>query len=145
MALHELHARRLATVANIVESALDRIELVFRQLQTASEAASPALTNEQIQQARESMEDVRRRLRAGLGRFSVRPHKPEPKQVLAAELSTLWVVLENAMPRRMKGYGRELQPRDRADWENLIQGLLHDIKHIRRISLARNSKKPSVL
>jgi hypothetical protein len=40
--------------------------------------------------------------------------------VLAAELSNLWVVLENAMPKRMKGYGKEFDPTDKGDWEHLI-------------------------
>ena len=34
MALDELHARRLATVASIFESALDRMELVLKSLES---------------------------------------------------------------------------------------------------------------
>lgn len=59
----------------------------------------------------------------------------EPKQMLAAELSTLWVVLENARPERMKGHGREFAPKYRIDWENLIQALMLEVEPIRGIVL----------
>jgi hypothetical protein len=72
--------------------------------------------------------------------LSIQLRKPEPRQVLAAELSTLWVVLENARPERMKGYGREFSPADKADWENLIEGLISDIKEMRRILVKREVK-----
>jgi hypothetical protein len=40
----------------------------------------------------------------------------------------------------MKGYGREFSPADKADWENLIEGLMWDIKEIRRILVKREVK-----
>jgi hypothetical protein len=132
MALDELHARRLATLISVFESALDRMELVLKSLEsTSDESQSPS--HGQIRQAREKMETVRNRLSKSLRRFSIRLRKPGPRQVLAAELSRLWVVLENARPERMKGYGREFSPADKADWEKLIEGLMSDIKELRRI------------
>lgn len=136
MALDELHVRRLATVVTVVEDALDRIELVLRTLEKSQQASSHHVTTEQIPQARERMEMIRRRLNEALERFAVRPHKPEPKQVLAAELSALWVVLENARPERMKGYGRKFAAADKADWERLIEGLLQEVEQIRSMALA---------
>ena len=128
MALDELHARRLATVANVFEDALGRMERVLKSLESAGEDERG-----QIRQAREKMEAIRSRLSESLGHFAIRPRKPGPKQVLAAELSRLWVVLENARPERMKGYGREFSPADKAAWEKLIEGLMSDVKQIRRI------------
>jgi hypothetical protein len=139
MALDELHARRLATVASVFESALDRMELVLKSLESASDEPLPP-RDEQIRQAREKMETVRNRLSESLRRFSIRLRKPGPRQVLAAELSRLWVVLENARPERMKGYGREFSPEDKADWKNLIEGLMSDIKEIRRLLVKREVK-----
>ena len=52
--------------------------------------------------------------------------------MVAAELSRLWVVLENARPERMKGYGRKFSPEDKADWEKMIEGLMDEVKDIRR-------------
>jgi hypothetical protein len=129
MALDELHARRLATVASIIEDALGRVEVVLQSLEGGT-ATSP-IKSEQIQKAREEMAQMRRRLHAALGRFSVRLSKPDPRQILAAELSTLWVVLENAMPERLKGYGKEFTPADRKSWEELMRALLEDLEQLR--------------
>ena len=64
-------------------------------------------------------------------RFAIHPHKPDARQRLNAELASLWVILENARPKRLKGYGREFAPADRTDWEKLIQNLLDDFESIR--------------
>ena len=140
MALDELHARRLATVASVFETALDRMDLVLKSLESANRGDPSPVQAEHIGLAREKMRTVRIRLSASLNRFSIQIRKPEPRQVLAAELSTLWVVLENARPARMKGYGREFSPADKADWENLIEGLMWDIDEIRRILIGREVK-----
>jgi hypothetical protein len=145
MALDELHARRLATVVSVVEGALDRMELVLRSLENRRGVDSSHLTEGQIRQARDKMESLRHRVNEALERFAVRLHKPEPKQVLAAELSTLWVVLENARPERMKGYGRKFTPADRAAWENLIQELLHDLEQVRCVVLAERTRSPNAI
>jgi hypothetical protein len=127
MALDDLHARRLATVASIVASALDRMGLVLDSLESSPGGAS----REQIERAREKMDEMRRKLREALDHFSVRLVKPDPRQALAAELSTLWVVLENSLPERMKGYGKDFTPADRERWEGLIRGLLEDLNQLR--------------
>jgi crotonobetainyl-CoA:carnitine CoA-transferase CaiB-like acyl-CoA transferase len=86
------------------------------------------------------MAAIRDRLHEGLRHFSVQLQKPEPKQMLIAELSTLWVILENARPERMKGYGVEFAPHDKAQWENLIQTLVHETELIRSTVLKGRKK-----
>ena len=142
MALHELHARRLATVAAVIENALDRIELVLQSLEGSEEAAQPVarFTPQQIRGARQEMTRIRRRLRDALRHFSIPRRKTDPRQVLAAELSTLWVILENALPKRLKGYGREFDPADRTDWEKLIRDLLRDVEQLRALAVGQNAK-----
>jgi hypothetical protein len=140
MALDELHARRLATIASIFESALDRMGLVLKSLEALEGNAAAPIKVEQIQLAREKMESIRAKLREALKRFAVRPTRPEPRQALAAELSALWLVLENAMPARMKGYGRDFSPDDKKEWEQLIRSLLHDLQRIR--DLTRTGRDP---
>lgn len=136
MALDELHARRLATVGKIFDAALGRMELILRSAEEGSDGGeSSRITGEQARVARDRMAAIRSRLQEGLRHFSVQFQRPEPKQMLAAELSTLWVILENARPERMKGYGREFAPQDRAEWENLIRALMHEIEQIRAIVL----------
>lgn len=140
MGLDELHARRLATVVAMFESALDRIELVLER--AGAPPAESRISRHQIRQTRQMMQNIRGRLKSAVERFSIVPTKPEPRQVLSAELSSLWVMLENAMPRRMKGYGREFAPGDKADWEKLIQGLLKDVEQIRSIVLSDPEPPP---
>ena len=140
MALDELHARRLATVISVFESALDRLDALLKTLETGSGGESSDITSDQVYRAREKMAAVRARLAASAKRFSVQARKPAPKQVVAAELSRLWVVLENARPERMKGYGREFSPEDKADWDRMIEGLMSDIKDIRRTLIKRTAK-----
>lgn len=135
MPLDELHARKLATVVTVVEKALDRIELVRRGIKKVSDStdSKPPLTAGQIRQIRERIEAIRKRTSEGSRRFAIRGQKPEPRRILAAELSALWVVLESARPERMKGYGREFDVADRRAWEDLIQGLLLDLEHLRSL------------
>jgi len=140
MALDEVHAFRLTAVVTVVEGALDRIELMLRGIEhpTDSTSTGARISADQIRRLRERMESVRSRLKQAVERFAIQRTKPEPRQVLAAELSFLWVTLENAMPKRMKGYGREFAPDDKNDWESLIQGLLRDVEHLRKIALTGN-------
>jgi hypothetical protein len=60
--------------------------------------------------------------------------------MLIAELSTLWVILENARPDRMKGYGREFTPQDKAEWEKLIRALMDETELIRGTVLKGKEK-----
>ena len=132
MPLDELHARRLATVGNLFDAALDRMELVLRSAQGSPDGGEASrLSAEQARFIRDRMAAIRGRLHEGLRRFSVRLQKPEPKQMLIAELSTLWVILENARPDRMKGYGLRFAPEDKAEWESLVQALLQETELIR--------------
>ena len=95
---------------------------------------------EQVRRTREKIASVRARLAALVKRFSIRINKASPRQLLAAELSGLWVLLEDARPERMKGYGREFSPEDKADWDKMIEGLISDVKEMRRTVLQNDSK-----
>jgi hypothetical protein len=140
MALDELHARRLATVASVFETALDRMELALKSLESANGGDFSPIPAEDVLRARDKMRTIRTRVSASLDHFCVQLRRPDPRHILAAELSILWVVLENARPERMKGYGREFSRADKADWENLIEGLMSDIKEIRRLLVKREAK-----
>ena len=136
MALDELHARRLATIGNLFDAALDRMDMVLRSAEGSRNYGEASyLSAEQTRFVRDKIAAIRSCLHAGLRHFAVRLQKPEPKQMLVAELSTLWVVLENANPERMTGYGREFSPQDKADWKRLVQTLLQETELIRSMVL----------
>lgn len=132
MALDELHERRLATLMNVFDDALDRIELVLATAQDGRVGDSePPPSRHEACEIRAAVENIHRRLETAILRFDVKRARPGWRQKIAAELSTLWVVLENTMPKRMKGYGREFAPQDQLDWECLIRDLLRDIDKMR--------------
>lgn len=141
MGLDELHARRLATVINVVEGAIERIEMLLQRNESPQDTATTGwpISAEQIHQVREKMESVQRQLQQAVARFGIQRTEPEPRQVVAAELSALWVTLENAMPKRMTGYGRQFDPQDKHDWEQLIQSMLRDVEQIRKIALDKSA------
>jgi hypothetical protein len=123
----------LVTVVTLVEAALNRIELLIQSVEAEGEAEQTPrqITGEQIRGIHELIQNVRRRLMEAVNYFTLRPQKPGPRQILAGELSQLWVILENARPEKIRGYGREFSPGDKAHWEDLIQRLLADIEQIR--------------
>ena len=132
MALDELHARRLATVGKVFDAALDRMELVLRSAEAPPHGApSSGISAACADQIREKMSEIRVCLHAGLEHFDVELQKPEPGQMLVAELSALWVVLENNRPERMEGYGRKWAAEDKAAWERLVEDLLLAIERLR--------------
>jgi hypothetical protein len=139
MPLDELHERRLATLMIVFGDALDRIELALATAQGGHPVdPEPPPTDAEIREIRAAVNDVRRRLEAAVVRFDVKRARPGWRQRIAAELSTLWVVMENAMPKRMRGYGREFRPQDQLDWESLIRDLLRDIDRMRDTKLPNN-------
>jgi hypothetical protein len=138
MALDELHARRLATVFTVLEGALDRMELLMRSAHAVEGAPFPSAG--QIRMFEEKIAEIRARIRQAAQRFSLRHQKPPVRQALAAELSALWVVLENAKPSRMKGYGRKFSAADRADWEELIGNLLNDVEQLRKLASGHSAE-----
>jgi len=143
MALDELHERRLATVVSVFEEALDRIELLLEGVEQGSEGGpGPRPEAGNLASLRLSVGRLRERLQTAAERFEVKRVRLPWRQKLAAELSTLWVLLENAMPRRMKGYGREFAPQDRADWEALMRDLLQEVERMRQTVAPKESNFP---
>jgi hypothetical protein len=139
MALDELHARRLATVISLFDDALDRIQLALDAAERGKHAGSSA-TPAQAREIRATVHRLRSRLHDAAQRFAVERVRPDWRQQLAAELSALWVILENAAPRRMKGYGREFAPEDRADWETLMRDLKTEVERMSETVLQRQAR-----
>jgi len=138
MALDELHERRLATLMNLFDDALDRIELVLATAQQRRAGhTEPPPTPDEVNLVQATAAKIHGRLEAAVQRFGVKRARPGWRQKIAAELSTLWVVLENAMPKRMKGYGRDFKPQDQSDWERLIRDLLWDIDKMREVGSSK--------
>ena len=135
MKLHELHQRRLESTVQLVEASLARIESAVR------EPESPGIVHAventlSVAQRQRILEEVRR-FRAVLlefsGAFELEKHSLDVRQILAAELSSLWVMLENCRPKRMKGYGVSFQPETRQLIEGKLEGLLERVAALRAV------------
>jgi hypothetical protein len=125
MQLHEFHARSLESSIGIADEAARRMERLL--LEGGQEALVRPIVNSLSAETREKLMAQVRELRAMLNeiveRFSLTAHPLDLRQVLAAEVSALWVIFEDCMPARMRGYGQEFSPDAKAALENLVDRL----------------------
>ncbi len=133
MELHELHRRRLEATLPLVENGLDRME---RLLEGSGEkgiahAVESTLPEEERTILLEKIRRLRNALRTFAERFALREHQLDLRQVLNAELSSAWVMLENCRPKRMKGYGVEWEESVRAELDEHVNSLLAQVIALR--------------
>jgi hypothetical protein len=128
--LHELHRRRLETTVLLVEDGLARAEHLLRPDDRAGIVR--AIENNLPEANRELLRGRIEELRAALGRFAddfgLEKRPLTLQQVLSAELASLWVMLENCRPKRMKGYGQSFSEEARTALEEALEGLLAQVK-----------------
>ncbi len=133
MELHELHKRRLEATVRLVEDAMDRMERllaeggregIVRAVEDSFSAEERREFGEEVRRLREALADLARR-------FSLERHPMEIRQVLNAELSSAWVMLENCRPKRMKGYGVAFEPEQRRALEESVEELLGHVRSLR--------------
>lgn len=126
MKLHELHQRRLEATVSLVENSLDRIERLLSD--HAQDSIARAVEDTLSPEERTSFLDHIRQLREELHElaehYSLQRHPVDIRQVLNAELSSAWVMLENCRPKRMKGYGVEFDPAARASLDKNVEELI---------------------
>jgi len=131
--LHELHRRRLEVTVSLVENGLDRMERLLGDsvqggiLRSVEDTLSP--------EERSALLEEIRRLRDDLDKFAeeyrLERHPLALRQVLNAELSSTWVMLENCRPKRMKGYGVDFDPGLRAALEEKVELLVTQVVALR--------------
>jgi len=122
IALHELHQRRLEVMVELVDNALDRVERLVEKarregiIKTVQNPFSLPERDRLLAKSRE----LRAELREFASRFGLRRHEADLRQILNAELSSMWVMLENCRPKRLKGYGQPFSPEA---WEALEESI----------------------
>ncbi len=131
--LHELHQRRLRATVNLVQGGLDRMERLLAE--GGRSGSVQTVENTLSADDREFLLERIRRLRTLLHAFAQQfslPHQPmDIRQVLNAELSSAWVMLENCRPKRMRGFGVEFDPAARTALENSVQELIERVIALR--------------
>ncbi len=133
MKLHELHQRRLEATVSLVEDALDRIERLLAEGGQAGiiRSVEDTLSAEEGAAMREKIRRLRDDLNAFATKFCLQRRPMDIRQVLNAELSSAWAMLENCRPKRMKGYGVEFDPQMRAALEESVERLVAQVTALR--------------
>ncbi|HWQ03611.1 MAG TPA: hypothetical protein VNL38_03945 [Candidatus Nitrosotenuis sp.] len=107
MKLHELPERRVAVTVRLVDTSLQRIVSVLAHdpQQHLGRTLEDSLPEAQRKEILQRIQHLRAELRTFAERFELPAQKTDVRQILNAELSTIWTLLENCFPKRMKGFG----------------------------------------
>jgi len=137
MKLHEFHARSLESTLILADESVLRIRrLLHDGGQTGIiRQVTNSLSDGKRGELQASAEELRRTFMKFAEDFSLKPHPLELRRVLDAELSSLWVDLQDCRPDRMKGYGQPFSPEAQKRLENTIDDLLAQIEAMRMILL----------
>ncbi|SRR5712691_766052 len=133
MKLHELHQRRLEATVSLVEDGLERMERLLTEggQDRIVRAVEGTISADERASLRESVQKLREALHLLAERFSLERRPLDIRQVLNAELSSAWVMLENCRAKRMKGYGVEFEPQVSAALEESVEQLLAQVIALR--------------
>ncbi len=133
MKLHELHQRRLEATVSLVESGLDRIErlLAGGSPSEVARTEEDTLAPEERSALLESLRRLRDQLQSFAKLFSLERRSVDIRQIMNAELSSAWVMLENCRPKRMKGYGVDFDPGLRAALQESVERLVTQVVALR--------------
>ena len=133
--LHELHERRLGATVKLIEQSLDRIEHLLRSRRRAGtvDAVDDTLSPESHHELLGKVGQLRERLADFAAQFGLQPHTMDIRQILNAELSTAWVMLENCRPKRMKGYGVPFSEDVRQAIEASVEELLAQVRELQKL------------
>jgi hypothetical protein len=131
--LHEYHARSLEAMLSRADDAMNRMEwLMFNAGQDgAVRKIESTLSVDRRETLLAQLRTLRSLLAAVAETFSLQPHALDIRHVLDAELATLWVLLEDCRPARMKGYGQQFAPEARAALEESVDQLLAHVATMR--------------
>lgn len=133
MKLNEHHERRLEATVQLLEESIARCE---RWLAGSGEGIVRVLRSSIDENRRRRLANALKGFRVALEgfatHFELQARPVDLAQVLNAEFSTAWVMLENCRPKRMKGYGVAFDPALAAELNHNIDRLLAEVEALRR-------------
>jgi hypothetical protein len=133
MKLHELHQRKLEATVQLIEDGVKRSEDLLRGAgqQGIVRSVESGLSQGERTELLEKLAEFHAALRRFAERFELERRPLDLRQVLNAEFSSAWVMLENCRPKRMKGYGVAFAEAERAALEESVEELLSQVKGLR--------------
>ena len=137
MKLHEFHARGLESMLILADESLLRMRRLLRE--RGQQGIVRQITNSMSERKRIEMSEKVETLHRLFGKFAAQfslEHRPlDLQRVIEAELSSLWVNLQDCRPDRMKGYGQPFSPEAQKHLERTIEGLLAQVEDMRALLL----------
>ena len=123
----------LEATVSLVEDGLDRMERLLSEGGESGivRAVEDTLSPEERANLLDKVRQLGTELQSFAAKFSLQRHPVDIPQVLNAELSSAWVMLENCRPKRMKGYGVEFNPQTRATLEETVEHLVGEVLALR--------------
>ena len=105
--LTDNHRRVIASGMLIVDAAAVRILdlLEDRNSPTAMKVIEGSVNESESEQARASLLQLQALIASFVRKYDLQPSKKNLRRILAADVSQIWVALEDSRPARIKGYG----------------------------------------
>jgi hypothetical protein len=132
MKLHELPERRVAVTIRLVDAALLRMLHLLSQEHSShlGRSMQSSVSEDERTDFLQRVRQLRRDLRTFAEQWELPEQKIDARQVLNAEISTIWTLLENCYPKRMKGFGEVFKDSDRPLLEKSVRHLLEQVESL---------------
>jgi hypothetical protein len=107
LTLTEPQEHHIETTLKLIDKAVQRAEYLFDRGSQHSGPAGvvPSLDDETLYVLRKVLQRLRNTAAEVYRRYGLHSRKLDLRHVLEAEMSSLWVMLEDCRPERMQGYG----------------------------------------
>jgi hypothetical protein len=108
MALSENHHRVMSSIAQVAESKLLEMEILFEKLKTGQNISlqwNNDLTEEQKEKIRSSIRRAYEVLREFQGDFNLSVHEKSLRKTISTQAYFLWEELAGSTAKRLRGYG----------------------------------------
>lgn len=133
MKLDELHRRRLEATVQLLEESVARCR---RWLGGTGEGivrvVHMSIDDGERERLLREVDLLHAALHKFAAQFELEPKAVDLTQLLNAEVSTAWVMLENCRPKRMKGYGVAFKPEVAERLNGEVDRLLERVGVLRR-------------
>jgi hypothetical protein len=113
--LSDNHRRVIASGMLVVDAAAVRMLdlLEDRNSPTAMKVIEGSVTEGEREQVRASLLQLQALIASFVQKYDLQPSKKNLRRILAADVSQIWVALEDSRPARIRGYG--VMPKSSAD------------------------------
>ncbi len=143
MQLHELHARRLEATILLLEESIARCQRWLNEESPGVlRVVRTGLDPERRSRLLELLEAFRQDLSGLAQQFRLQHHPVDLVQILNAEFSSAWVMLENCRPRRMKGYGIAFDPEVARALDSAVDRLTARVEQLRALVASEAAQAP---